>query len=71
MADYIKCVLFGGGSPRNLKTFSNLFNVAVHYTYINTRYVLLLLTVPMCTNTMLSTTKYIPYILLVLLTAPM
>ena len=38
----------GGGSPRYLNTFSNLFNVAEHNMHINTCYVLLLsLTVPM------------------------
>ena len=48
MEDYIKCELIGGGSSRHLKPFSNLFIVAVHYTHINTRYVLLLLlTAPM------------------------
>ena len=40
--------LIGGGSARHLNTFSNLFIVAVHYTHINTCYVLLLLlTAPM------------------------
>ena len=34
--DYIKCELIGGGSPRHLNTFSNLFIVAVHYTHSNT-----------------------------------
>ena len=56
MEDYIKCERIGGGSPRHLGTFSNLFFVAVHYTHINTCYVLLLLlTEPM--YTMLSITK--------------
>ena len=55
MEDYTKCELIGGGFPRHLNTFSNLFVVAVHYTHINTCYVLfLLLTAPM--YTMLSTT---------------
>ena len=36
MKDYIKCELIGGGSPRHLNTFSDLFIVVVHYTYINT-----------------------------------
>ena len=57
MEDHIKCELMGGGSPRHLNTFSNLFIVAVHYThqymlcivavhytYTNTHYVLLLCT---------------------------
>ena len=49
------CKLSEGGSPRLFNT-SNLFIVAVHYTHINTCYVLLLLlTAPM--HTMLSTTK--------------
>ena len=42
MEDY-KCELVGGGSPRYLNTFLNLFIVAVHYTQSNTCYVLLLL----------------------------
>ena len=37
------CKLIGEGSPRHLNTYSNLFIVAVHYTHINTYYVLLLL----------------------------
>ena len=36
MEDYITCELIGGGSPRHLNTFSNLFIVSVHYTHINT-----------------------------------
>ena len=36
MEDCIKCELIGGGSPRHSNTFSNLFIVAVHYTYIIT-----------------------------------
>ena len=40
--DYIKCELIGGGSPRHLNTISNLYIVAVHFTYNNTCYVLLL-----------------------------
>ena len=31
MENYIKCELTGGGSPRHLNTFSNLF-IVVHYT---------------------------------------
>ena len=67
--DYIKCELSGGGSPRHLNSFSNLSIVAVHYTHINTCYVLLLwVTVPM--YTMLSTTIIRTYnIWLPLLTA--
>ena len=34
MEDYIKCDLIGRGSPRHLKTFSNLFIVVVHYTHV-------------------------------------
>ena len=30
----IKCELIGGGLPRHLNTFSNLFIVAVHYQYM-------------------------------------
>ena len=41
----IKCELIDGGPARYLSTFSNLFIVAVHYTHINTCYVLL--TIPM------------------------
>ena len=33
MEDYIKCELVGGVSLRHLNTFSNLFIVAVYYTY--------------------------------------
>ena len=40
MEDYIKCELIGGEFPGQ---FSNLFIAAVHYTHINTCYVLLLL----------------------------
>ena len=36
MEDCIKCELIGGGYPRYSNTFSNLFIVAVHYTYIIT-----------------------------------
>ena len=43
MEDYIKCELICGGSPRHINTLSNLYIVAVHYTHINTHYVLLLL----------------------------
>ena len=46
MDDYIKCELIGGGSPRHLNTFSNLFIVAVHYKHINTGSVWLLLLTP-------------------------
>ena len=35
----IKYELIGGGSPRYLDTFPNLFIVAVHYTHIDTCYV--------------------------------
>ena len=53
---YSKCELSGRESPRLLNNFSNLFIVAVHYTHINTCYImLLLLTSPMYTT--LSTTK--------------
>ena len=31
--DNIKSELIGGGYPRHLNTFSNLFIVAVHYTH--------------------------------------
>ena len=47
MKDYNKCEKIGGGSPRYLNTFSNLFIVAVYYTPINTCHVLLLFTVTM------------------------
>ena len=33
MEDNIKYELIGGGSPRHLNTFSNLYIVTVHYTY--------------------------------------
>ena len=56
MEDYIKCELIGGWS-RHLNTFSNLFIVAVHSTYINTCYVLLLLLWTVSRYTMLSTTR--------------
>ena len=56
MEDYIKCELIGGGSPRDIETFSNMFIVAVRYTHANTCYaMLLLLTVPI--DTMLSIAK--------------
>ena len=32
MADYIKCELIGGGSPRHLETCSNLFIATVNCT---------------------------------------
>ena len=39
MEDYSKCELIGGGSPRHLNTFSNLFIIAIHYTaHIKTCY---------------------------------
>ena len=53
--EYIKCELIGGGSPRYLNTFSNLYIVAVHYTYQHMLLLLLLLTVTM--YTMSSATK--------------
>ena len=57
MADYIKCELIGGGSPRHLKHFFQLFYiVAVYYILINTRYVLLLL-LSGSMDSMLSTKK--------------
>ena len=43
MEDYLKCELMGGGSPRHLNTFSNMFIIDVHYTHGNTCYVVLLL----------------------------
>ena len=44
MEDYIKYELFGGESPRHL----SFLLLALHYTHINTCYILLLLlTVPM------------------------
>ena len=36
MEDCIRCEGIGGGSPRHLNTFSDLFIVAVHYTHNNT-----------------------------------
>ena len=58
MEDYTKCVLIGGESPRHsLKHFLTSSMLAVHYTYSNTCYVLLLLlTVSM--YTMLSTIEH-------------
>ena len=49
--DSIKCGMIGLGSSRYIDSFSNLFIAAVHYTLINTCYVLLLLfTAPMHTT---------------------
>ena len=45
MAD-IKCELIGGGSPRHLNTFSNLFITAVHYT---TCYIICIIAIVDCT----------------------
>ena len=33
MEDYIKCGLFGKGSPRHLDTFLTFLLLTVHYTY--------------------------------------
>ena len=72
MEDYIKCELVGGGSPRHLNTFSNLFIVAVHYTHI--QYMLYIAAIVDCTHvhhvvhyTHINTC----HVLLLLLTVPM
>ena len=65
------CKLIGGGSPRHLNTFSNLFIVAVHYTH---QHMLCIVAIVDCTHlyhvvhyTLINTC----YVLLLLLTAPM
>ena len=67
MEDYIKCELMGGGFPSVLNTFSNLFIVAVHYTY---QYMLCIVAIVDCTPCCpLQSNQNIPYLVL-LLTAP-
>ena len=48
MEDYIKYEMVGGGSPRHLNTFSNLFCCCCTlHTSLHLKYCPLLLTVPM------------------------
>ena len=69
MEDYIKSDLMGRGCPRHLNT--SVFIAAVHYTHINTCYVLLLLlTVTLYTICPLQNNRTY-YILLLLLAAHM